>query len=161
MASRGSVLRAQPRQALTDELVLLVRWCGLLLRIMLATLAYKHVLKECLPGQFALTFLSTLYGLSIVQLLPGASTSRGSALLMAISSRLLPHNLRGEQPELGEPSGLDDRSERPITTNSGERSTHIAQRTGDSQVTSGSKNITRREKGTANGTRNQLHVTGR
>lgn len=159
MASRGSVLRAQPRKALADESVLLVRWCGLLLRIILVTVAYKYVLKECLPGEFALPLVSTLYGISVIHLFPGASTSRGLAASLAIASRLMPHT---SQADLGRTSGLDDCSERPTASRSGERSGQIAHHTIDPQVSSQKSTTTRnREKGTTKSSRTQLRVNGR
>lgn len=88
MASRGSV-RARLRESLTDELVLLVRRCGLLVHIMLATLVYKYLLKECLPGQYAVGTLITLYGLGVIRLIPGATSPQGFANLLAIAARIL------------------------------------------------------------------------
>jgi hypothetical protein len=119
MASRRSVLRAHPRQALTDESVHLVRWCGLLVRVTLATLTYEYVLKECLPGQYALVFLSTLYGISVIQLLPGASTPRGFAKWLALIARVIPRKFKINR-DIG--LGPDDRSDRAPATRSGERS---------------------------------------
>jgi len=146
MASRGSVLRAQLGQALTDESVLLVRWCGVLVRITLATLAYRYVLKECLPGQFALWFLSILYGISVIQLLPGASTPRGFANWLAIAARFLPREFRGR---LGEASGPDDRSESRTAADGGERHLNRAnhKRTNRKSPRHQSSTVTPREKG--------------
>jgi len=53
---------------------------------MLATLVYKFFLKECLPGQYALGTLYTLYGVGVLKLAPGTRTAAqlSSALLRLI-----------------------------------------------------------------------------
>lgn len=88
MASRESI-RRRLRETLADELVLLIRRCGLLVHIMLATLVYKYLLQECLPGQYALVILFTLYGVGVIKLLPGTASPQGIAKWFAIAGRLL------------------------------------------------------------------------
>jgi len=88
MASRESV-HERVRKTLTDELVALIRRCGLLVHVTLATLVYKYLLKECLPGQYALTTLLGLYGVGVIKLIPGETSLRGFAKWFAIAGRLL------------------------------------------------------------------------
>ena len=91
MASRESV-RRRLKETLTDELVLLIRRCGLLVHITLATLLYKHLLQECLPGQYAIGLLLTLYGVGVIKLLPGATSPQGISNWFTIAGRLLQAN---------------------------------------------------------------------
>lgn len=88
MASRESVLR-RLRRTLADELVVLIRRCGLLVHVMLATLLYKHLLQECLPGQYALAILFALYGVGVIKLFPGATSPHGIAKWFAIAGRFI------------------------------------------------------------------------
>jgi len=88
MASRGSV-QTRMKGFLTDELELFVRRCGMLIHIMLATVVYKYVLRECLPGQYAIGTLITLYGVGVIKLLPGAQSARGIAKWLAIAGQLM------------------------------------------------------------------------
>jgi len=97
MASRGSV-RVRVRGLLVDELDLSVRFAGLLLRLMLAGLAYKFCLIECLPGQYADATLGFLIGLSVMKLLP-ASWSRyllslGALVRPTAQTELLSHDVK-------------------------------------------------------------------
>jgi|SRR4051794_37699267 len=95
MASRGSV-RARVRVLLADELELSVRFAGLLLRLMLAGLAYKFCLIECLPGQYADATLGFLIGLSVMKLLPSSWSqyfrSFGAFARSAAQTEVLPHH---------------------------------------------------------------------
>jgi hypothetical protein len=89
MASRESVLRRRTRDTLADELAVLVRRCGLLVHTMLATLLYKYLLQECLPGQYALGLLAALYSVGFAKLLPGMTSLQGVAKWFAIAGRLI------------------------------------------------------------------------
>jgi hypothetical protein len=86
MASRGSV-RAQARKLLADELALLLRFGGLLMRLMLAGLAYKFCLIECLPGQYANAILASVIALNVVTLVPQTASKEFVSIVRTIAER--------------------------------------------------------------------------